>query len=105
MVLIQYHLSYVRIEDILDYPNWFTRPRIPNLDASLTGHKNFQTFLTEPSAADCFIVCVVGDKRPSVLKHGKVSGTADQTPVLWHCPDTLYFISICYVERLNAAVI
>lgn len=107
MVFIKHHLSNfcLSLEDILDNSNRLASSGVPNLNRVFSCNINLETFLAETSTADCFIIGILGDERPRILKHGKVASTTDQTTMFGHGSDTLDFVGVGDIECLNTAVI
>ena len=105
VVLVESHDCYFRWHGALDDSDRTTRHCVPNFDVALSSHKYLQSLFAKNSAADSFVVTVLGYEGPRVLEDCEEAGTADQSSVLRHGPDALDFVRVGHVERLNAAVV
>jgi len=107
MVFIKYHLRNFcrRLEDILNNSNRLTSSGVPNLDTVFSSNINLETFLTKTSAADCFVIGILRNEGPRILKHGKIARTTDQTTMFGHGSDTFDFVGVGDIECLNTAVV
>ena len=105
VVLIKDHLSDFRREHILDDSDRLASLCVPNLYIFLASYKYFKALLAESSAANCFIIGKIRDKRPSVLEDCEVTGSSNQASVFRNSSYTFDFASVIHVKSLDAAVV